>query len=181
MITQIGFDPWIYDTDGDCYISAAEKDQAIADWQSGKITMSNVLAVVSLWKMGTKNPACGVPPPPTEANLHGLVHDRGGNPLPAVSVSLNGLSTATMLDGTFGFTNIEPGKYTVACTKSGYQDVSKSITLSAGDNGLDITMLAEGEKVGIWEWIKEHWKWIAGGAGVAAAIGAGIALAKKRK
>lgn len=56
------FDPWAYDTDGDCYISAAEKDQATADWQSGKITMSDAMAVVNLWVVGTKNPACGVPP-----------------------------------------------------------------------------------------------------------------------
>jgi len=59
MITQIGFDPWVYDTDGDCYISTSERDQAIADWQSGKITMSNAQAVVNLWNQHTKNPACG--------------------------------------------------------------------------------------------------------------------------
>ncbi len=65
----MAFDPWVYDADGDCYISAAEKEQAIADWQSGKITMSNALAVVNLWEWGTKNPACGVPPPPTPAKI----------------------------------------------------------------------------------------------------------------
>ena len=57
------FDPWAYDTDGDCYISTAEKDQAIADWQSGVITMSNAMAVVNLWNQHTRNPACGGPLP----------------------------------------------------------------------------------------------------------------------
>jgi len=55
------FDPWTYDADGDCYISDTEKDQAIADWQSGIITMSNAMAVVNLWVMGTRNPACVAP------------------------------------------------------------------------------------------------------------------------
>ena len=29
----MAFDPWVYDQNKDCYISTAEKDQAIADWQ----------------------------------------------------------------------------------------------------------------------------------------------------
>jgi hypothetical protein len=62
MITQEGFDPWVYDIDEDCYISAAERDQALADWQSGIITMSNYMAVVNLWEWNTRNPACGIPP-----------------------------------------------------------------------------------------------------------------------
>ncbi len=176
MITQIGFDPWVYDADGDCYISESERDQAVADWQSGIITMSNAMAVVNLWVMGTVDPACGAP----TANLHGLVHDKDGNPLEAVSVVLIGLSTTTGLDGTFDFTGVPFGPYTIACEKTGYTSFSEDIVLSVGDNEIDITVEAK-EEVGIWEWIKGHWKWIAGGAGAAVAIGAGIALAKKRK
>jgi hypothetical protein len=58
-ILATAFNPWIYDQDGDCRISAAEKDQATADYQSGIITMSNLMAVVNLWEMSTRNPACG--------------------------------------------------------------------------------------------------------------------------
>jgi hypothetical protein len=53
------FNPWAYDQDGDCIINTSEKDQAIADWHSGKITMSDAMAVVNLWEMGTRNTACG--------------------------------------------------------------------------------------------------------------------------
>lgn len=123
-----------------------------------------------------------------KATLHGLVHDSEGNPLDAVTVFLNERITYTISDGTFDFTNIpvgpEFGPWTIFCEKDGYQDFSKDITLSVGDNEVDITMLAEEEEeeeVGIWEWIKDHWGWIAGGVGAAAAIGGGIALAKKRK
>lgn len=108
------------------------------------------------------------------ANLYGFVHDSEGNPLPAVSVSLNQHKTATMLDGTFAFANIPAGSYTITCTKTGYKDFSTDITLSEGDNEIDIKMLAEGE-------VEVPWLWIGIGVGAAAAIGGGIALAKKRK
>jgi len=52
------FDPWVYDTDGDCYINVAEAMEAVHDWQMGLITMSNANEVVNLWLMSTKNPAC---------------------------------------------------------------------------------------------------------------------------
>jgi len=119
--------------------------------------------------------------PVGKADLYGFVHDSKGNPLPAVSVSLNQHKTATLLDGTFDFPNVAAGPYTITCTKTGYKDFNKDITLSVGDNEVDITMLAEEEEEGIWEWIKAHWKWIAGGAGAAAAIGVTVVLVKKRK
>lgn len=94
------------------------------------------------------------PPPPDKANLYGFVHDTGGNPLAAVSVVLNEHETATMLDGTFRFLNIEPNTYTIICEKGGYQSYSKQIILAEGDNGVDITMLAEGEEKPFpWQWL----------------------------
>lgn len=106
------------------------------------------------------------------ANLYGFVHDKDGNPLPAVSVSLNEHSTDTMLDGTFDFINIAAGPYTITCSKTGYEDFAQDITLSEGDNDIDITM--EGE-------VEIPWLWIGIGLGAVAVIGTGIALVKKRK
>ncbi len=107
-------------------------------------------------------------------NLYGFVHDSEGNPLPAVSVALNSYETATMLDGTFDLANIPVGPYTITCTKTGYKDFSKDITLTEGDNEIDITMKGEEE-------VEIPWMWIGIGVGAAAVVGGGIALAKKRK
>ena len=109
------------------------------------------------------------------ANLYGFVHDKDGNPLPAVSVSLNEHSTATLLDGTFDFINIAAGPYTITCTKAGYKEFSEDITLTEGDNESDITMEGEVPPPEI------PWMWIGIGVGAAAAIGGAVALAKRRK
>lgn len=93
MITKVGFAPWVYDTDGDCYISLSESNVAVHDCYMGVITEAQRDEVVALWQNGTRNPAC----PPL-----------------------------------------------------------------------------------IWEWIKAHWKWIAGGVGAVIVISSAVALAKRR-
>lgn len=116
--------------------------------------------------------------PPEVATLYGFVHDKDGNPLPAVSVTLDSYETATMLDGTFDFINIAADSYTITCTKAGYKEFSKDITLSEGDNEIDITMEVEVPPPPPTE---VPWLWIGIGLGAVAVIGGGIALAKKRK
>lgn len=128
----------------------------------------------------TWNAIVGVGAPPIVANLYGFVHDTSGNPLPEVSVDLNGYPATTNVDGEFSFEDIEPGDYTITCTKSGYEDTTKSKTLNAGDNEVDIEMLAEGE-VPPPPPTEVPWLWIGIGLGAVAVIGTGIALAKKRK
>ena len=59
MITQIGFNPWVYDTDGDCYISQSELLAAFSDYGHGIITNEQELQVAALYENHTKNPACG--------------------------------------------------------------------------------------------------------------------------
>lgn len=113
------------------------------------------------------------------ANVHGVVYSLDGNPVPAVSVTLNSHETATKLDGTFDFLDIPTGPYTITCTKTGYKNFSDDILLREGYNEIAITMEAK-EEFGIWEWIKDHWEWIAGGAGAAAAIGIGITISRRR-
>jgi len=116
------------------------------------------------------------------ATIQGFIHDSGGSPIPAVSIAINGRTTATQIDGTFTASDIEPGPYTIVCTKTSWQNASKEVTLVAGDNQVDITMLAVGETPPSKSWWDKHWKEVAIGGGCAAAIGGGIALAvRKRK
>jgi hypothetical protein len=96
-------------------------------------------------------------PPPGKGNLYGFVHDSDGNPLAASSISLNGSETATMLDGTFSLLEIEPGDYTITCTKEGYKDYSKEITVTAGRNDVDIRMLRQEEEESWWQKLKDWW------------------------
>lgn len=114
---------------------------------------------------------------PVETNLYGLVHDTKGNPLPAVSVRLNGRATTTATDGTFSFLLIEPGSYTVICTKEGYQNFARPITLTEGENDIDIEMLAEGEALPT----PKYWPWVAVGAGIVAIGGIAYVATRKKK
>jgi hypothetical protein len=79
------------------------------------------------------------------AGLYVSVHDSGGNPLAAVSATLNSHETASGLDGTFSFLDIEPEDYTLTCTKEGYKGYSRDISLAGGRKDLKIKMLREDE------------------------------------
>ncbi len=120
------------------------------------------------------------------ADVYGFVHDTDGDPLAAASITLNGHETASMIDGTFWILGIEPGDYTITCTKTGYKDRSKTISLAGGRNDVDIKMVGEDEEEGWWQKLKDWWEsletWekaaiIGGGAG-----GVGLlALATRKK
>jgi len=57
----MAFDPWIYDTNKDCYIDVGEATVALHDYTVlGTITESQWLQVLNLWQNSTKNPACEV-------------------------------------------------------------------------------------------------------------------------
>ena len=114
------------------------------------------------------------------ANLYGFVHDKEGNSLPAVSIGLNGHITATMLDGTFTILEINPGDYIITCTFGGYKEFTKSLSLSEGDNEIDITMLKEGEEGEPW-YERYWWALAAGGAVVATATTVVIRISKRKK
>ncbi len=115
------------------------------------------------------------------ANLYGFVYDTGGNPLAAVSITLNGQETASMIDGAFWFLEIEPGDYTITCTKEGYKDRIKTISLPGGRKDVDIEMLGEEEEEEGWWESLETWQqaFIIGGG--ASAVIALLALATRKK
>ena len=114
------------------------------------------------------------------ADLYGFVHDTDGNPLAAVSITLNGHETASMIDGTFSILEIEPGDYTLTCTKEGYKDRSKTISLVAGDNEEDIEMLREDEEESWWERLETWQQALIIGGGASAVIGL-LALATRER
>lgn len=115
------------------------------------------------------------------ANLYGFVHNTDGDPLAAVSITLNGLGTASMIDGTFWILEIALGDYTITCTKGGYKDYSKTISLTSGRNDVDIEMLREGEEEeGWWERLETWQQALIIGGGASAVIGL-LALATREK
>lgn len=114
------------------------------------------------------------------ANLYGFAHDTDGNPLAAGSITLNSHETASMIDGIFWILEIEPGDYTITCTKEGYKDYSKTISLTEGHNDEDIEMLREDEEIGWWESL-ETWQKAAIIGGGASAVIVLFALATRAK
>lgn len=58
-----------------------------------------------------------------------------------VTLSPGGKSTLTGEDGVYGFSDIEPGEYTVSFYKAGYNDESTSITVIAGQVSTASTLL----------------------------------------
>ena len=82
-------------------------------------------------------------------NIHGLVVDTEGNPLPGVSVTLTGLTIApiTMIsneEGRFRFLNLEPGeKYEIKAELQGFKTaVVRNVIVNAGLN-TDIKIVME--------------------------------------
>lgn len=52
------FDPWVYDTNGDCYIDINEQLKATQDYFDLKITIDRLNQVKYLFENNIKNPAC---------------------------------------------------------------------------------------------------------------------------
>ena len=75
-------------------------------------------------------------PIPQEGIIQGTVMDgANGEPLPGVNVIIQSLSTgsATTTDGTYEITDVPAGQYKVSARFVGYQTVTKSVTLDAGE------------------------------------------------
>ena len=54
----VPFNPWAYDTDGDCYISIPEALVAVNDCHYGRISEAQRDEVVYLWQNSIENPSC---------------------------------------------------------------------------------------------------------------------------
>ena len=79
--------------------------------------------------------AC-VPDVELPGSIYGVVADKAtGEPIKSAGVELSpgGLKTITGSEGQFEFTELDPGKYTLLITKTGYLDgVSSTIEVKAG-------------------------------------------------
>lgn len=75
----------------------------------------------------------GIPIPPP-AQIHGLVTNANtGLPIIGAKVSTPDTTVYIKLDGTYGFP-VNAGTFTVSCMKTGYVDMSQSITVPGGGN-----------------------------------------------
>jgi hypothetical protein len=89
-----------------------------------------VIAVVLMWD-------CAKDETENLGRINGIVSDKTtGESVPTVNVSLTpgGNSTVTGSDGSYSFTDLEAGVYTVSVSKEGYKPISKSMTVVAGKN-----------------------------------------------
>lgn len=89
----------------------------------------------------------------TTGNIYGTVVDANtGEPLNNCSVILNplGLTTVTGSDGTFRFTNIEGGQWSIQVSKVEYVATSRSITVIPGEESrIDFLLYKESASKGI--------------------------------
>ena len=80
--------------------------------------------------------ACTEEPTVTTGNIFGTVTSSSGGtePLSGVTVSIpsSGQSTTTGSSGSFTFSNIQAGNYTLKFSKTGYEAKSKNVNLIAG-------------------------------------------------
>jgi uncharacterized membrane protein len=108
-------------------------------------TRDNPYGITGRWTPAAIYVNVPTPPPSESANLSGKVTDKStGAALASVSVSAGGYSTSTNSSGNYSLTGLTPGTYTVKFEKDGYNTVSQSKTLVAGDNTLNVEMTAVG-------------------------------------
>ncbi len=103
-----------------------------------------VLAGVLLLFRGKKPPGTEPPPepPPGLAHFYGRVTDANtGEVIWLGLVMLNGMTSPTSIDGEYLFANVEPGEYTVIFTKEGYETKTQAVTLSEGNNELNVSLM----------------------------------------
>ena len=91
------------------------------------------IAIISLLMAGCKKDESKTTP----GSIYGTVTDKAtGDCVPTAGVELmpKGLKTVTGSDGTFQFTEIDPGEYNLFITKTGYKDLkSNTITVKPGE------------------------------------------------
>lgn len=82
------------------------------------------------------------PPPPGKASLAGFIHDEESGAIVGVTVRLNTHLTSTNEYGNFVYESLDPGEYSVNCSKEGYATYRSYITLVKGKNSVDIEMVS---------------------------------------
>ncbi|HUB35114.1 MAG TPA: TonB-dependent receptor [Bryobacteraceae bacterium] len=91
---------------------------------------------------------------PRTGTLRGVLTDDSGAVIPAASVSVNGnggpRTSQTQADGTYTFSGLAPGQYTVHVAYPGFANVDKAVTVSAGGTvqvPIQLSIVAEKQEV----------------------------------
>jgi hypothetical protein len=95
-----------------------------------------------------KNMDLGVTAALSGVKTNGTITDGDGSGVDAATVELRQSgsvvkSTTSASDGTYSFSSVSDGDYTVRASASGYQNASKSITVSGAPRTVDLTLFEE--------------------------------------
>lgn len=121
----------------------ANRSIASSQYLAFTITIANDEGETDRWTPAAI--AVIVEEPAETATLSGRVTDKQtGLALAGVSVTA-GYSTSTNYSGHYALEGLEPGSYDIKFSRAGYWDITKSKTLSAGENTLNITMTPTSE------------------------------------
>ena len=83
-------------------------------------------------------------PPPLTGSIELSVSDEGGNPLQLVNVYIAGEKIGvTNQDGILLIDDLDPATYELTLKKDGYDDVSMSVTVTAGDTSTNTKSMSE--------------------------------------
>ena len=114
-----------------------------------------------------------------ECTITGIIKDQDGNPIANATVKLdNNMVTTTDAYGRFVFTGVPSGSYSLNVTKDGFQLVSRSVNLIAGEvtelEAMSVDRDASSSDDGLA-------LWIIGMIGAAAALGIGLVMYRRNK
>lgn len=88
----------------------------------------------------------------TRASLSGIVIDLvSGETLPGVNVIIQSLGRGgtTDIDGKYSISNLRPGTYTVSISYVGYETLSETVELIAGENIRDLQLRVSSTELGL--------------------------------
>lgn len=80
------------------------------------------------------------PAQPSTFLVSGTIYNHQSQPLAGVQVILGSMTVSTSSQGTFFFSNVQQGNYTLYASKTGYQSFSQSIVVNSNITDLAITM-----------------------------------------
>lgn len=87
-------------------------------------------------------------PPAGRASLSGKVTDSTtGEAIPGATITLDSVQVTADGSGNYSFDDLEPGSYSFSVEKGGYNSMSQDITLSEGQNQLNVALVPVGVPV----------------------------------
>jgi hypothetical protein len=92
-------------------------------------------------KASAAPPAPPPPPAPGYANLYGTVkNSQTGSTIPLAILILDSQTTTSGQDGSYSFSNLQPGDYFTTVEAIGYETVAGTVSLVEGNNPLDFSL-----------------------------------------